>query len=286
MTQALNLCRQFVKQLTPMLEGVKRKHNLPKTVMEASSYYGSLIDLVGLSQKIILPVNGAIFEDDSLRALDENSPLKLPYPVTVLEYLLDEGPPRPGALTCTKVIVVARERDFEADGGRAIVISVIPCYKHDGSWSPLPEVAIPITNAVDRKALLANGQLGIKFFTTNTPGQHVDDFRGEVSALLGVMNALACSNVGLTKLPQSNTRKAIKTALPFDEYHVLEVKQPTLGIAGVTVVHHAGRHPREHLRRGHIRCLETGRKIWVNACVVAAGTVGKVTKDYLIRKHA
>lgn len=44
--------------------------------------------------------------------------------------------------------------------------------------------------------------------------------------------------------------------------------------------------PREHLRRGHIRRLEDGRKFWINAAVVAAGNGGKIHKDYGIRRAA
>jgi hypothetical protein len=268
-----------------MMAGVRRNPNAPKEIRDMNSYFGSLVDLIGLSQKILLPPGGQILEDNSLRALDDSTPLHLPYPVTVLEYMLDEGPTRPGALACTKVIVVARERELD-DGNVAIVMSIIPCFKHSGSWSPFPEVAIPLTSAVDRSRFINSGELGIRFYGGGTvPGYHQDDYSGEVSALLGVLNALACSNVRCSPLPQLKIRRAIKTAIPFDDYHVLTIETPGKlhAVSGNT---HTGRHPREHLRRGHIRCYESGIKTWVSACVVAAGSVGKITKEYAIRRTA
>ena len=56
-------------------------------------------------------------------------------------------------------------------------------------------------------------------------------------------------------------------------------------INGMPSGHH--RSPREHLRRGHIRRLADGRRIWVNAAIVGAGKgVGVVSKDYALRHAA
>ena len=41
--------------------------------------------------------------------------------------------------------------------------------------------------------------------------------------------------------------------------------------------------PRTHLRRGHIRRLRWGPKVWVNSCVVNPGAIGGVNKDYAVR---
>jgi hypothetical protein len=44
--------------------------------------------------------------------------------------------------------------------------------------------------------------------------------------------------------------------------------------------------PREHLRRGHIRRIAGNRCVWVNSCVVAAGSRFGVSKDYTMRNPA
>jgi hypothetical protein len=103
-----------------------------------------------------------------------------------------------------------------------------------------------------------------------------------VVALLSLLNALACSNVRIERSEPRMRRKKSASALPFDTYHVLTVGPPGTGPHGSLTGGH--RSPREHLRRGHIRRLEDGRRIWVNATVVAAGRgAGVVTKDYAVK---
>ena len=244
-----------------------------------------ILDLLKLAQKIILPPYGELMYDPELRALNDSVPLHLPFPVTVLEYLQPpkEGELRPlaGMAHADKIIVVARERDI-GEGMSTIVITSLPHYEHDGTWGVLPEVHLPKTNYLDRA--IQKG-VGVNFLIPQAPFVQRGSFVGELSALLGVINALSCSNVRTEKVPVSSTRRAIKTAIPFDEYHVLTIETPGKlhAVSGNT---HTGRHPREHLRRGHIRCYESGVKTWVNACVVAAGSAGKITKDYAIRRTA
>ena len=103
------------------------------------------------------------------------------------------------------------------------------------------------------------------------------------AALLSMLNALGCSNVHIERSESKNSGKKIKAALPFDAYHVLTIDVPgrhgeRTGAGG------DHRSPREHLRRGHIRRLADGRRIWVNATVVSVGRgAGVVTKDYTVR---
>jgi hypothetical protein len=40
--------------------------------------------------------------------------------------------------------------------------------------------------------------------------------------------------------------------------------------------------PRQHLRRGHIRRLPDGRKIWVQAAVVGSVEKGRIDKSYFV----
>ena len=108
----------------------------------------------------------------------------------------------------------------------------------------------------------------------------------ELLVPLHFLNALSCANVHVERDLPKKAGKKINSALPFDTYHVLTIDVP--GHAGAVGSPTGGhRSPREHLRRGHIRRLEGGRRIWVNATVVAAGRgAGVVTKDYALRAAA
>jgi len=92
--------------------------------------------------------------------------------------------------------------------------------------------------------------------------------------------ALECTNVG-TEVLRPN-REAVKARAPLDsyEYHILtiepnEERTPSQERGGT----HAS--PRTHLRRGHIRHLSSGKKVWVNSCLVNPGH-GMIEKDYVL----
>ena len=94
---------------------------------------------------------------------------------------------------------------------------------------------------------------------------------------------LGCSNVDTADNPAPaalNKKRSKAGKFPVLEYKTLILKldaQRTSGqAAGGT---HAS--PRVHLRRGHVRRLESGRRVWVQACVVGS-THGMILKDYKI----
>jgi hypothetical protein len=113
----------------------------------------------------------------------------------------------------------------------------------------------------------------------------LDDYDDEVGALLNLLNVLSCRNVHTEKSLPKKTSMAMnagkKNAVPFDAYHYLVIDTPKKSESSGVGGSHAS--PREHLRRGHIRRLADGRRIWVNATVVSAGSGGVVAKDYVMR---
>lgn len=102
----------------------------------------------------------------------------------------------------------------------------------------------------------------------------------EARVVLGFLNALACSNVTIERGPAPKQGAKLKNSLPFDAYHTLVLRGPESASGNTGLGGH--RSPREHLRRGHIRRLESGNKVWVNATVVNAGAPGKILKDYVL----
>lgn len=249
----LNYCRQLRKQvISTKIPSVKLDR---VDLTNQQDLLESMADLAVTAQKFILPENGVLLFDPELRAIQDNSYIRLPYKCIALEFVVTDNP------LVSKCILMAVEQDD------LISIRQIDYWKDAGWWLTFQKFKIEkdiIKSDRDRKIF---GDL------TSTTGP-----------LLHFINALSCSNVHVERSDPKRPIRKIKSALPFDSYHVLTVeignKCKNFGFGGV------GNHrsPREHLRRGHIRCLQDGRRIWVNATVVGAGKgAGVITKDYRVR---
>jgi len=112
----------------------------------------------------------------------------------------------------------------------------------------------------------------------------------EVSALMEFCEALTCSNVGFEKIKRKpNVRSLLgsrKKKQPSFETYTLTINVPSTRKVYDDADQPEGRthkSPRQHLRRGHIRILADGRKIWVNSCVVGKIEDGKIEKDYEVK---
>lgn len=264
----LNYCRKMVKQFA----GDIRKPGLPEDNRGILSH---AIDLAQASQKFLLPDGGRIYDDKEYRSLDENEPLSLPYPFIALEYSRQRDVIAESAETySSKVIIFARQRDD------AIVFMPVIWLDRYGFWGPMPEAAIPRVGYLDREKTF-NGYTAVRIEIADTR-LPLSDYSDEAGSLLCFLNILQCRNVHVEQSRPKNHGKKIKAALSFDTYHVLTIDAPGKSGEGAATGSH--RSPREHLRRGHIRRLGDGRRIWVNATVVAAGRgAGVVTKDYAVR---
>lgn len=113
-----------------------------------------------------------------------------------------------------------------------------------------------------------------------------NDVGAEASTIMELCEALTCANVGVTTIqkvkPSINERRIRDGKLPLFEVKALEIITPGMPkdlMFGEKHGEHSG--PRQHLRRGHIRCLQDGRRIWVSSCVV--GSYGKIDKTYSIK---
>lgn len=274
--QPLNYCRQMVKQFSETISG-------PGFPAENRRILSHCIDLATASQKFLLPDGGRLYDDPEYRALDETEPLHLPYKFVALEYQRTKLPAGPsGNISSGKAIVFARERDD------AIVVTPVVWWSRRDIggdrdvWGPMPEAAIPRTGFIDRSKVIGGYVQVLAQFSN--PAVPRSDYSDEIGALLCFLNVLRCGNVHIARGASRQATKKVKAALPFDTYHVLTVDIPgrPSGVAG----NGEHRSPREHLRRGHIRRLEGGRRVWVNATVVGAGRgAGFVSKDYAVRSN-
>lgn len=296
--QSLN----FFRQAAPWLEhlGQRLEAKYPKYAQTARA----LLHDAPATVKFVLPDDGLIF-DDGFKGVPDD--FRLPYPAILLEfYCTYKETGQKG-----KVIVYAYQRD------KSILIL---CLENNTGkngkerWDLMPFVAEcmamgeagELDNAVTMQVLEEKnltldtarripqaavrhwdmGPITIDAFGDKWKALAYTSMSPAQSAVFSLIEALSCSNVGSEPLP---VRKANKGALkrgvlPFDEYRVLTVR-PGHGSSSADGDIHlgaTGRSPREHLRRGHIRRLQNGKKIWVNAHVVNAGAQGKLHKTYNI----
>ncbi len=106
----------------------------------------------------------------------------------------------------------------------------------------------------------------------------------EAVAVLELCEALSCRNISTVNFQDASPKNPARIKagkLPFYETKMLVVDCSTSisrnnnGAGGT----HAS--PRQHLRRGHIRRLESGN-IWVNSCVVGDPSKGSINKQYTV----
>lgn len=264
--EPLNYCRQATRYFLDCLDS---------GVSDDAAYFCKLfVPLMAKCQKFILPDQGVLFEDVHLRGISDLKKLTLPFDYVALEFqasLHNES-------GFGKSIICLEQREDK-------IIAITAAGKGDdwgaaGTWMIARKGAV----ASDREGALFEVQPAHFLEAKNLHPESFDYRHNAVSQcqiVLNFLNALACSNVTTeTVEARKASKKSAAHALPFDSYHVLTIK-PSAAIArdGVGGSH---RSPREHLRRGHIRRLESGARVWVNATVVNPGIGGKVSKDYRV----
>ena len=260
--------------------------------------------------KFVLPENGRIF-NDSLRGLPED--FRLPFDLVLIEYKVFNKGGVVARAFGNETTHAANERIILAqqDGDSIFVASVINMKMPGGMshWyvQPFGAELMPAKNCDPFDMARATSEVekmtGSGGKAIESVGIHLYDLGGgarkafgsdwqrhahlnltdEISAVLELIEALSCSNVQHEALPvrKSNKSAEKRGALPFDEYRVLTVRSTIAAPGGIpTVLPFDRRAVREHLRRGHIRRLQDGRRVWVNASVVNAGASGVVSKSY------
>ena len=251
-----------------------------------------------MSQKFIFPDGGCIIDASAIKTLDKPELVHLPFPITAIEY---KATPKEGRyekhelVTCLSRILLVTEHDgninlrgiwrfdgngnwmvtpclrLNADGINKIARAGDEYLKH-GKWVVEESVYEPLV--FDHKPPF-NGVSQDQFVSSMRR-----DLEEEWSVVLRLMAVLSCSNVSTESLPVPRVHSNKKGELRYDSYHYLSIGNK--GNRECSSSSGSGRSPRERLRRGHIRCLQDGRKIWINAAVVNAGVGGKVEKEYAL----
>lgn len=236
---------------------------------------------LGLAIKFHSPDVTQLFADKELRGLRGGVPLRLPFPVIAIEYVAQRSEQGPGLSQCPKRIALAMQESADT-----VVVTSIAFFEELREWLVVgtcrmhgaPEVTHDGLACVTVQPLVSDEKEPIPLSK---------DLNDEVFAVLGMLNLLSCTNVAIEDLPAPTrlNRKALRNgALPFDSYKVLVLRAPRE--SGREAQTSVGRSPREHLRRGHIRRLHSGARVWVNATIVAAGASGRVLKGYQLQERA
>lgn len=249
-------------------------HDVPSLPEHDRTKVMHVLDLCRASQKFCLPEDGMFFVDNELRALDDSIPLRLPHPFVALEYLEKAINPAQKSVLIKRVLFVREDSD-------EIYITRAAFVDANGFWVVKHDIRVQKKDYLDRK----NKGLVVLNIEIR-PGENRELCHADASVVIRFLNALACSNVHIERNNSKASSKKVKSALPFDEYHVLTIdiggRHSSDGNSGG--IHLGHRSPREHLRRGHIVRPEGRRPFWRNATVVCAGRgFAKVEKDYRLK---
>lgn len=308
----------LVEQATPAIKKICKK-NIHDNPLFAE-YGMKLINIANRAPKFLLPEYGRIMDDD-LKGIPAK--LNLPYPEIVIEYsapFIEDNRNSPISkvfgmqkeVMAAKRIIVARQ--FSTGDIELFSIAYYEDKIFTG-WGISPWVSI--LNPTKEKVAALNGleidlrEKGIGLQNVNIdasfsigifpgfkdiipPTKEMGyaarlDSDAEIRAVLELLEALSCSNVRCAKFRAKNiNNKQLKDPRQDNTYRVLMVDTTPIGMKeGEPVVTQAqcvgSRHPREHLRRGHIRCLQSGEKIWVQAHIVNPGVGGVIEKSYAVK---
>lgn len=276
----LNYCRDMVEQSRILL-------TWPKITEEMSQTLECAIDTVENSQKFILPDHGFLLDDNELKALGDDD-IHLPFEHIALEYACPDDPewvPTEDLVQFPKRILLATELL-----GQIHIIKSF-CNKK-GFWQTEGPVLLPTSNWGNRSNKGDGGGFALRLAdasgeTRVDQNRWQEFFATDVWVLVAFLNALACSNVTAQPLKPPAPipgRQPKKNPKAQDVYHVLVLTTDPDQPGAVHGTSGPGASKREHMRRGHIRRLADGRKLWINATVVNAGhNFGRVSKDYQVK---
>ena len=262
MTQPLNVSRKFRQFVNnSQWNADEQKHIVP------------LAKLCEFGTHFLLPEGGVLFVDHALKALSTDDDLRLPYPITILEFLVKNDTGN------RKVMILCYESSEQPKPLRISIYS----WSFDGEfWNWLTPAYLNVNGALNEHSKDGRGVFVNEFGDFAGRKTTPNASKSSVRVLLQFLNVIACSNVQSEIIKgREKSAKHCKDALPFDDYRILTVgneREQTTGSG------HGGSHrsPREHLRRGHIVRPEGRRPFWRNATVVNAGVGGKVHKDYRV----
>jgi len=257
---------QFEKHLKPQL-----------TVLR--DMFVDAIPIALKAPRFLLPHNGISITDNLTHLA---SPIRLPYPCTVLEYTQSF----PDDDYAGKTVLIAQEV-VDENGPDEIAVMGFWCGRNQ-RWIPIPWAicidALSLPKDHDNCCSIRILDLFMERPATE------DEFCANAGPMgraafvvMALIQALQCCNIEtdiITPAEALNKKRVATGKLPFVEYKVL-----VLGDERSASTPQGGHHasPRQHLRRGHIRRISDNRTVWVNQCLVGNPNKGFIAKDYRVK---
>jgi hypothetical protein len=267
---ALNFSRNVMLEINRLLKEGNLSENGKRRCAIVTSLHKN-------SVKFVLPKGGVVVESD-LKSLANCEVLHLPYETICLEFETSDDLTKlkENQVYCPKRVIYAVEVT------NYIVILPVAWDGNAKRWGFYPELFIPKTNWFEEDPVTKRKMINLRFSNSNIP---TTDYYDEVTAVLSFLDILTCSNVSIQKNPMQKIKTTkIKSALPFDSYNILtiDVHRSKNNKTSQSLTGQTKHSPREHLRRGHIRHLDSGKSVWVNSCLVSHGIGGKIIKNYKV----
>lgn len=257
-----NYCAELIDSLT-------HKHHVNSTVY---------CDEINQAIKFRLPDNGRICEvkaqDNWETTFQPYIPiLKLPFDTLCLELKLQfESPKNSEDCETIPAVILCKQ----LDEGIGFYPFLGPHTNGNSAWICYTE-----------KPCLLRGQWGENpSLQVGPKEQGQSEFISIImKVILNFLAALNCSNAESVDdiLPPEKLNKSRikKGKTPFFSYKVLTINSQKDNAPFNSNSKGSHSSPRIHLRRGHIRKLES-KTVWVNACVVGDKKKGAVNKDYQV----
>jgi hypothetical protein len=303
-----NYSAQAVRDLKEWSSEADRRRQ-PKTALSLRT----VAELLGTrSVKFALPEGGCLFSIRKPFLADDADLLKLPFPVIALEYFVSRAdgwtdPLAPAYAPERICLAWTHEGEGSASGVMVVPLwraspkygwvmgsaAIFIPYKQSGLTTDRMYFGAPDSFKGIRSDLKFNlipllveefDQRTRKLGLRRVAKECYLDAMDEMNALLEFLLALSCTNVSIRDASQQiperlNKKRLAKGKLPIFTYKTLDIVIPRHIESHPEEANSSRQRPRVHLRRGHIRKLQTGSRIWVNACVVGSNR-GIVHKDY------
>lgn len=274
------------------------------------------------AQHFALPDGGKII-DDQLKGI-ENTEVRLPYQAITVEYYIDrnenENAPQKVVVYAFEIDLSNGQFSFIKEGLNSqnidvnYAIDIYSAWEIDNEWILLPgnlivpslsETEYMKNHCIQQNKNTDSKPLFMGSMLINTPwlfelmygGPESDKILYErahsnlstsARAVLELLEALSCSNVKAVprnKVDHSKNRRRIKKGkLPIYETKILTIEVPNSAAKQSIRTGTKKNSPRQHLRRGHIRRLSSGKNVWINACVVGSTEIGVIDKSYNVRE--